>query len=200
MFLSGSLKGGTKMRTQKAIYGLFSLFIALGIFGSQITDATQINNVSVAVGESQFVPNEVIVKFRAGLTENAIMQSIQAVSASIVSYGGEIASVGLWSENKARYWSFIRKPDLFLLRVPAFMGTDRAIINLTADANIEYAEKNHFFYASYTPDDTYFAYQWGLHNTGQSGGTSDADIDAPEAWETFTGSSDIWMAIADVKR
>lgn len=185
------------MRTRRVVYGLLSFCLVLGILGFQITDATQKDNVAVTTGESQFVPNEVIVKFRAGLAEYAVMQSIQAVSGSIISYRGEVASVGLWSENKTRYRSFIRKSDLFLLRVPAFMGTDRAILDLTADANIEYAEKNHIFCASYTPDDTYFSYQWGLHNTGQSGGTSDADIDAPEAWETFTGSSDICMAILD---
>ncbi len=37
------------------------------------------------------------------------------------------------------------------------------------------------------PDDPMFNQQWGLHNTGQSGGTPDADIDAPEAWDLMTG-------------
>ena len=37
------------------------------------------------------------------------------------------------------------------------------------------------------PDDPMFSNQWGLHNTGQSGGTPDADIDAPEAWDISTG-------------
>ncbi|MGM0566813.1 MAG: S8 family serine peptidase [Bacteroidota bacterium] len=32
------------------------------------------------------------------------------------------------------------------------------------------------------PDDPYFDDLWGLHNTGQTGGIEDADIDAPEAW------------------
>lgn len=37
------------------------------------------------------------------------------------------------------------------------------------------------------PDDPQFGSQWGLHNTGQSGGTPDADIDAPEAWDIAIG-------------
>jgi len=37
------------------------------------------------------------------------------------------------------------------------------------------------------PNDAQFGNQWGLHNTGQSGGTPDADIDAPEAWDISTG-------------
>ncbi|PWR75577.1 S8 family serine peptidase [Methanospirillum stamsii] len=41
------------------------------------------------------------------------------------------------------------------------------------------------------------AYLWGLHNTGQTGGTADADIDAPEAWAVTTGSSDVVIAVVD---
>lgn len=39
------------------------------------------------------------------------------------------------------------------------------------------------------PDDPSFTNgtQWDMNNTGQNGGTDDADIDAPEAWELCTG-------------
>lgn len=37
------------------------------------------------------------------------------------------------------------------------------------------------------PNDTQFGTQWSLNNTGQNGGTVDADIDAPEAWGLTTG-------------
>jgi hypothetical protein len=37
------------------------------------------------------------------------------------------------------------------------------------------------------PNDTYYSSMWSLDNTGQSGGTPDADIDAPEAWDITTG-------------
>ena len=48
-----------------------------------------------------------------------------------------------------------------------------------------------------TPNDTYYDQQWGLHNIGQDGGTPDADIDAPEAWDITTGSSEIIVAVID---
>jgi subtilisin family serine protease len=38
---------------------------------------------------------------------------------------------------------------------------------------------------------------WGLHNTGQSGGKADADIDAPEAWQITTGSDSVVVAVID---
>ena len=47
------------------------------------------------------------------------------------------------------------------------------------------------------PDDADFSELWGMHNTGQSGGTPDADIDAPEAWETFTGTNTVVVASID---
>lgn len=43
-----------------------------------------------------------------------------------------------------------------------------------------------------------FAEQWGLANTGQTGGTFDADIDAPGAWALAgTGSASTLVAFAD---
>lgn len=47
------------------------------------------------------------------------------------------------------------------------------------------------------PDDPLFSYQWGLHNTGQTGGTEDADIDAPEAWGIITGTNEVMIAVID---
>jgi len=42
---------------------------------------------------------------------------------------------------------------------------------------------------------------WGLHNTGQTiggqAGTADADIDAPEAWNTLTGNPGTVVAVID---
>ena len=45
--------------------------------------------------------------------------------------------------------------------------------------------------------DPYFNKQWALENTGQRGGTPDADIDALEAWGIETGSTDTVIAIID---
>ena len=38
---------------------------------------------------------------------------------------------------------------------------------------------------------------YNLNNTGQTGGTPDADIDAPEAWDITTGSADVIVAVID---
>jgi len=47
------------------------------------------------------------------------------------------------------------------------------------------------------PNDPKYSDQWHYHNTGQTGGTADADIDLPEAWELETGNTNVVVAIED---
>ncbi|MEZ0325281.1 MAG: S8 family serine peptidase [Fimbriimonas sp.] len=47
------------------------------------------------------------------------------------------------------------------------------------------------------PNDPSFNNQWALHNTGQSGGVVDADIDAPEAWGMLLAGPDVLVAVLD---
>lgn len=47
------------------------------------------------------------------------------------------------------------------------------------------------------PNDPLLNQQWALHNTGQTGGTIDADIDAPEAWCLETGNASVIIGILD---
>ena len=44
-----------------------------------------------------------------------------------------------------------------------------------------------------------FGEEWGLHNTGQSGGTADADIDAPEGWDAAFGPGAFPAALGGAK-
>jgi len=62
---------------------------------------------------------------------------------------------------------------------------------------IEYFEPNFISELTRLPDDASFSQLWGLHNTGQTGGTIDADIDAPEAWDLATGSAHIVVGVID---
>ncbi len=55
----------------------------------------------------------------------------------------------------------------------------------------------------YVPSDSFFNNQYYLHNTGQTGGTADADIDVPEAWEFGPddfglGDTSLVIAISDM--
>jgi len=47
------------------------------------------------------------------------------------------------------------------------------------------------------PNDDNFYYQWSFHNTGQTGGTPGADINALAAWDISTGSNSVVVAVID---
>jgi len=145
----------------------------------------------------KFVPNEVLVKFKTGTIDTDILTSLGSVSGDIVNYLGKVLSAADWAAKTTENRSFIGDPSLFHIKVPPSIGTEKAIDKLMSNPNVEYAEKNYIYHAETIPNDPHFFLQWGLHNTGQSGGTADADIDAPEAWDIFTGSSDITIAIID---
>jgi thermitase len=68
-----------------------------------------------------------------------------------------------------------------------------------ARPEVEWAEPDWLVRALLIPNDTYFNQQWGLRNTGQApgNGTPDCDIDADEAWDLYTGSVEVAIAIID---
>ena len=78
---------------------------------------------------------------------------------------------------------------------------DETIAALESSPDVAFAEPNFYVRSSATPNDPRFEQLWGLDNTGQSVsgfiGTADADIDAPEAWETTKGSHAVTVAIID---
>jgi PKD repeat protein len=67
------------------------------------------------------------------------------------------------------------------------VSTDEFIRYLSALPEVAIAQRNHVVSLRATPNDPSFGTQWSLNNTGQSGGTPDADIDAVEAWDITTG-------------
>lgn len=75
------------------------------------------------------------------------------------------------------------------------IGFDENLVNEVTFLNaartnplVSIAQFNHIMKKRATvPDDTNFNNQWQYVNTGQSGGTNDADIDADLAWDITTG-------------
>src|SRR4051812_40194134 len=77
-----------------------------------------------------------------------------------------------------------------------------AVAALNRSPLVQYAELNQTLTASATPNDPRYAEEYGLNNTGQTGGTPDADIDAPEGWDaaglgTFPNSGGALVGIVD---
>jgi len=89
-------------------------------------------------------------------------------------------------------------PDLSVVKLPPGVTVDNALKKFNGAKGILYAQPNYELKAlSNFPNDTMFNELWGMHNTGQTGGVVDADIDAPEAWGIATGSSEVIVAVID---
>lgn len=123
------------------------------------------------------VANEVIVKYRTGsharlhtalVREHRIGQSRQITGSGLVHMRSD-------SESAAELVrSLSREPDVL------------------------YAEPNYIYTANNaTPNDPRFGELWGLKNTGQNGGTPNADIAAVQAWATTTGSRNVAVGVID---
>ncbi len=78
---------------------------------------------------------------------------------------------------------------IWLVEYKAGNKTDIQVLdNVKSSKSIANAQFNHYISMRDTePNDTRFDEQWNLKNTGQSGGTIDADIDATDAWDITTG-------------
>lgn len=92
---------------------------------------------------------------------------------------------------------------------------NRYVLRSNADSNLSfleaplrYYETNRVDYAhpnfvrpkirrSKTPNDAMFGLQWHHENSGRNGGTPDADIDTPLAWDITQGSKDRVIAVID---
>lgn len=127
---------------------------------------------------AKYVPGEVLVKFKTGTDTNRIRGLHNALGATKVK---DISHIGVQH-----------------LRLPQSVSVEEAIEYYSTDPDVEYAEPNYIVKRAATiPNDSGFNNLWGLNNTGQTGGTPDADIDGPEAWDITTGSSNVIIAVID---
>jgi subtilisin family serine protease len=76
-------------------------------------------------------------------------------------------------------------------------GVPGLLARLKTEGMLRYAEPDYIVRALGVPNDTSFSQLWGMHNTGQTGGVADADIDAPEAWSLATGSRSVVVGVID---
>ena len=74
---------------------------------------------------------------------------------------------------------------------------EKTMKGLSLSDKFEDAEPNYIVKALKTPNDPRFNELWAMNNAGQTGGTSDADIDAPQAWDISTGSKEVIVAVID---
>jgi len=132
--------------------------------------------------DEQFVRGEVVVKYADGATtaQKSNARSAADLAGSATRINGTAGA-----------------------RVVEVEGNVQAAVRrLERSAGVRYAEPNYVYHALATPNDPRFGELYGLNNTGQTGGTADADIDAPEGWDAlglsaFPGAGGAKVGIVD---
>jgi subtilisin family serine protease len=133
------------------------------------------------IGGRQAMAHEALVKFRAESTPRARLALARQ-------YGiREMRALGRTGAMRVRAES-----------LPAA----KLVEQLSAEPGVLYAEPNYMVHivdapTTTPPNDPSFAAEWGLQNTGQSGGLPHADIDAVSAWTISTGSHNVVVGVVD---
>jgi subtilisin family serine protease len=126
----------------------------------------------------RFVPNELIVKFKSDISPEEIQNLLKSSGAKVKSHIKQI-----------NYYVLTLPPDISVPDAAEYYGQQGAA---------ETVEPNYINTPQAVPNDPdLLSLQWALHNTGQTGGTVDADIDAVEAWDIEQGDPGVIIAIID---
>lgn len=137
--------------------------------------------------EPNFVPGEIIIKFRDEIKNNAKIVN------NCVSIGSKITDKLNVKYNIKSFEKLSVKKDSIFSNVYKFIIPQKSDIlsiidDYRNDPKVEYAEPNYIYHTFILPNDPYFinGSQWALEK-----------IDAPEAWNIETGRSDIVIAVID---
>jgi subtilisin family serine protease len=152
------------------VAGLAGLVLSAAA-GADKTASTLPSTLASPLAEREFVPGELLVRFKPGLRESTRASVLRDEGAAL--------------EQR------LQLPGAVLVRVPAGQSVPAAADELERHAEVRYAEPNWIHHLEATPTDSRFGELWGLHQS------SDADIDAPEAWDVTTGNSNVIVAVVD---
>ena len=131
--------------------------------------ATLISQAAYSAGNDH-VPGEIIVMLKHGEPTSRLTNSLKFVGLKVKEPIVEYMNIWLCEFDNAR-------------------ADEQQVLNAVRSNNsVAIAQFNHYMSqrTPVMPNDASFGQQWALNNTGQSGGTVDADIDAPEAWGLST--------------
>ena len=146
-------------------------------FAALVLAASPLADAGAQEERPLLVPGQLIVKFATAIPEGARARVM--------------AAEGL------RTIRALRGTGAVLSALPTGADPVAVAARLGRLAEVVYAEPNYRRYLNAVPNDPRFPELYGLDNQGQTGGTVDADIDAPEAWDISVGSRDVVVAVID---
>lgn len=138
---------------------------------------------SYAPSSDNYVPGEVLLKFKKGTSHGAANSANSKVQAVLM-------------ENPGR-------SEIHHVKLPGNTSVEQAIEEYMKDPNIEFAEPNYIRRIQASSSE--YAYLWAIQNTGQLvnsfAGTTDADMDVLTFWNNTnnatTSASSIIIAVVD---
>ncbi len=157
------------MKNKTCLIAGMALLLGL-IFGLEGVAQDQIFERPLARVSNEYVPNEIIVKFKPRIKEDVIA-NLNSRHGTSVLYTSPFAG-------------FKR------LTIPKGKRVSEMVAIYKKDPNIEYAELNYIRHALWVPNDPYYSYQWHMDNAGFGG------INMEDAWDISTGAG-VVVAVID---
>jgi hypothetical protein len=153
---------------------LFTLLTLLLIFSTQ----------GLSQNNEKHTDGELLIQLKNGVNSEKLINSFQNI---------EMVPVRQLS----------KRMNIWLVKYnPKIINENEVLYQVRHDENVKLVQFNHYVQEREQlnsdvkiktdalegiPNDPDFGLQWALNNTGQSGGTPDADIDAVEAWDLASG-------------
>ncbi|HSY17337.1 MAG TPA: S8 family serine peptidase [Candidatus Acidoferrales bacterium] len=156
-----------------------SQLVATVLFFGWLVAARAVLGAGILPGE--YRPDQIIIQPKAGASGPALA----AFHAAHAAAAGRVFAAAGGSQ---------------VVTLPSGETVPGLIAKYEASGLVEFAEPDYLVHATATvPNDPLFGdgTLWALNNTGQNGGTANADIDAPEAWDVLNSASNIVVAVVD---
>ncbi|QYK52061.1 MAG: S8 family serine peptidase [Fimbriimonadaceae bacterium] len=131
---------------------------------------------------TDYAPDHFIVVFKPG-TSSSIMQSYMQ------RYG-----LSIDTHRTSKYFTVLKLSNTAM---ESGVKPQMLVSQFLANPAVAYAELDGVVTPDFIPNDPQFGGQYHHNNTGQGGGTPDADIDSPEAWDVLGAAPDVIVAILD---
>jgi subtilisin family serine protease len=162
--------------------------LAMGVIGFAQTRSTLVEkdfpfvDPMERMGKFDYAKNHLVVSFMPGVSDSAKVALAQQIGLKV--------SV----EDSGNYFVVVEIPER---AKRSGMTVESAVRYFNQMPSVRYAEFDVAIEPDFMPNDPSFGNLYGLHNTGQSSGKVDADMDVPEAWDVTGVGNPVVIAVCD---
>lgn len=158
-------------KTRIAFMLILAGVMLVSFAGSGFAQEFFVKDGAKTMGKTKYAPAEIIVKFKAGVSDEVASKTNKKHNASVLS----VSTRGKFKR----------------LRIPKNKSIEEMVAIYSQNPNVEYAEPNFIATAHMVPNDPYYAYQWHMDNSVYGG------INMESAWDVQTGDESVVVAVID---